>query len=191
MEGGIGMEKKCLRKGFCGSFMGVCMAVFLLLCTVLFTASQCIAQQSDQTTGVTSDKIKIGIFAPLTGAIALYGKAAHMAESIFKNINKSGGINGRQIEVVLEDDACDPIKGVAAVKKLIYQDKVFMLFGGMCTNVCLAAKKDIVATETPYVVLGAAGHSITSPVEKTFLQVSLRPSESLKQWPILPCLNRM
>jgi branched-chain amino acid transport system substrate-binding protein len=166
MKGGIMMEKKYLRKGLRGSFIGVCITVFIMLCTVLLTASQCIAQQSDQTTGVTSDKIKIGMFAPLTGAIALYGKAAHMAEAIFKNVNKSGGINGRQIEVILEDDACDPIKGVAAVKKLIYQDKVFMLFGGMCTNVCLAAKKDIVATETPYMVLGAAGHSITSPIEK-------------------------
>jgi len=116
--------------------------------------------------GVTKDSIKIGVFAPLTGEIAVYGKAAHMADAIFNKVNEEGGIHGRKIVPVVVDDGCKPVKGVAAVKKLIYQDQVFMLHGAVCSNVALAAKKEILETKIPFVVLGAANYKITTPVEK-------------------------
>ncbi len=119
-----------------------------------------------QAPGVTENSIKIGLFAPFTGTIALYGKAAHVAEAIYEKQNEAGGIHGRKLVTVSEDTGCDPIKGVAAIKKLIFQDKVFMLHGGMCSNVCLAVKKELLETGTPFVVMGAASHRITSPVEK-------------------------
>jgi branched-chain amino acid transport system substrate-binding protein len=123
-------------------------------------------QAFGQVPGVTENSIKIGLFAPFTGPIALYGKASHLCEAIYEKANEEGGIHGRKLVMVSEDDACDPIKGVAAVKKLIYQDKVFMLHGGMCSNVCLAVKKEILETGIPYMDLGAASHLITTPLEK-------------------------
>jgi branched-chain amino acid transport system substrate-binding protein len=113
------------------------------------------------------DSIKIGIFGPFTGPIALYGKTAHLNHAVFEEmVNKSGGIHGRKIETILEDDGCEPVKGVAAVKKLIYQDKVFMLSGGLCSNVVLAAKKEIVQAGIPLVGMGAVADAIYEPVEK-------------------------
>ena len=140
--------------------------IVFFITLVFLSANLTYAQGGAQTAGVTPNSIKIGIFAPFTGPISVYGKAAHMADAIFKKVNETGGINGRKIEAILEDSAADPIKGVAAVKKLIHQDGVFMLHGGMASNVCLAAKKDILETSIPFVVLGAASYKITSPLEK-------------------------
>lgn len=122
---------------------------------------------SEDVPGVTDDTIKIGFFGPLTGPIALYGTGAYMADAIFKELyNKKGGIHGRKIETVMADTGCQPVKGVAAIKKLIHQDKVFMLNGGACSNVCLAAKEEFLQTGIPWMAYGAAAHGIYYPTEK-------------------------
>lgn len=125
------------------------------------------AQAPGQVQGVTDDTIKVGLFGPLTGMAAMYGRATHLTEAIFQEmVNKTGGIHGRKIVMTSEDDGCELVKGVAAVKKLIYQDKVFMLVGGSCSNVCLAAKNEIVAERIPWMSVGAAARGIYYPTEK-------------------------
>jgi branched-chain amino acid transport system substrate-binding protein len=114
--------------------------------------------------GVTQDSIKIGIFGPMTGAASSFGKAELGIQAIYKDINEHGGINGRKIETELEDTACDPGKGIAATKKLIAQDQVFMLHGGSCSNVVMAVKPDIAAAGLPYVVASAASAAIVNPL---------------------------
>jgi branched-chain amino acid transport system substrate-binding protein len=120
--------------------------------------------------GVTKDSIKIGIFGPMTGAASSFGKAELGIQAVYKDINQHGGINGRQIETVLEDTACDPAKGIAAVKKLISQDQVFLLHGGSCSNVVMAVKPDITAAGVPYIVASAASSAISNPVTANIFQ---------------------
>ena len=73
--------------------------------------------------GLTDKTIKIGMFAPLSGANMAYGfDVANAAKMYYDKINKEGGIHGRKIEVVLEDDRCNANDLVAAVKKLTEQD---------------------------------------------------------------------
>jgi ABC-type branched-subunit amino acid transport system substrate-binding protein len=61
--------------------------------------------------GVTSDTIRIGRFGPLTGPVSIYGYPINDgAIAVYKQMNDAGGINGRKIEIVQEDDACDPTK---------------------------------------------------------------------------------
>src|SRR5208337_3043484 len=78
------------------------------------------ARASD-TTGVSADTIKIGMFGPITGPASVFAKSLYGAAAIYKDVNDNGGINGRKIELLVEDDGCDPNKGIAAVKKLISQ----------------------------------------------------------------------
>lgn len=156
------MEKKILKK------MEVRSAfpfwILLTVCVLGLFFQPAFAQKD--VPGVTKDSIKIGIFAPLTGKIAVYGKSAHLADAAFNRVNEDGGIHGRKIISVLVDSGCEPVTGAAAVKKLIYQDQVFMLHGGMCSNVVLAAKKEIQETKIPFVNMGAANYKITYPTEK-------------------------
>ena len=116
--------------------------------------------------GVTDNSIKIGVMAPLTGVGSSYSKAQIGLDAYYKWVNDQGGVNGRKIETVLEDYACDSAKGVAAVKKLIHQDKVFMLHGNSCSAVAMAIKPIVVEAGIPWVVAHAANGAISSPPTK-------------------------
>jgi len=120
--------------------------------------------------GLTKDSIKIGIFGPMTGAASDFGKAELGIQGVYKDLNEHGGIYGRKIETVLEDTACDPAKGIAATKKLIAQDQVFLLHGGSCSNVVMAIKPDVTASGVPYVVAAAASSAISDPVAANIFQ---------------------
>src|SRR6185369_5095733 len=116
--------------------------------------------------GVTKDTIKIGMFGPLTGPTAVGSLPLLGAVAVYKNVNDQGGINGRKIEVVVEDDACDPNKTIAAVKTLIAQDQVFMIHGGWCSGTVLAIKPELARNPgLPFMVLGAASAAISTPVQ--------------------------
>src|ERR1700716_758477 len=84
------------------------------------------ADAADQ--GVTKDTIKIGMFGPLTGPVSLYGyPILNGAAAVYKKANDEGGIHGRKIDLVYEDDVCHPAKTRAAVKKLISSAQVFAI----------------------------------------------------------------
>ncbi|MCY1195789.1 Periplasmic binding protein [compost metagenome] len=125
---------------------------------------------ADETTGLTQDTIKIGIFGPMTGAAALFGKAVFGVESVYKSVNDAGGIHGRKIVLVREDTACDPTRGLAAFKKLASQDQVFALDAGLCSNVVMAAKADIEKSGIPFMGLGAATPGIATPLAANMFQ---------------------
>ncbi len=80
--------------------------------------------------GVTNDTIVIGAYGPLSGPSSGLGLGARAGlELAVEQINSAGGVNGRKLAVVFEDDAFSPSKALASVKKLVEQDKVFMIFG--------------------------------------------------------------
>ena len=132
--------------------------------SIVVGLSMLAASANAQTIGVTKDTIKIGTFGPMTGPASIYGKGVLGAEALYKDVNDQGGIHGRKIELVREDDGCDPVRGISAIKKLIAQDKVFMIHGGMCSNVVMAVKPDIAKSEIPYMVLAAANTQISDPM---------------------------
>ena len=116
-------------------------------------------------TGVTADTIRIGMFGPLTGPTAVGSLPLFGAAAVYKDVNAHGGINGRKIELFIEDDACDPNKTISATKKLIAQDQVFMVHGGWCSGTVMAIKPELARNpQLPYMVLGAASAAISTPV---------------------------
>lgn len=117
------------------------------------------------TTGVSPDKVRIGMFGPLTGPTAVGSLPLLGASAIYKSVNDRGGIHGRKIELVIEDDACDPNKAIAATKKLVAQEQVFMVHGGWCSGAVMAIKPELARTpDVPFMVLGAANSAISTPV---------------------------
>lgn len=79
--------------------------------------------------GGDDDPIKIGVIVSLTGPAAAYGVPHRdTVEALAKSINASGGINGRQIQLLVEDDATDPTKAAQAASKLI-RDKIVGFVG--------------------------------------------------------------
>lgn len=132
----------------------------LLLSTVFASAAFA------ETPGVTDDTILIGTFGPITGALYTYGKLTmNGMETYFDEVNQAGGIHGRKIELVRVDDQCDPAGAIAAVRKLIHDDKVFAIVGGACSNGVLAAKDDIIEAGIPFLNFAAASNKISDPIE--------------------------
>ena len=114
--------------------------------------------------GVSKDTIKVGMFAPMTGNASIFGRYVVGVQAYYKMINDKGGINGRMIEVTLEDSGCDPAKTVAATKRLISQEKVFALHAGVCSGDILAIKRDMERQGIPFMNLGAASSALTNPL---------------------------
>src|SRR6188474_3191301 len=82
---------------------------------------------------------KIGSEQPLSGAGAAGGKTALVGlQMAVDRINKSGGINGRPVEIVVADDESKPDVGRRKTEKLLVEDKVDAHVGGFLSNICLA-----------------------------------------------------
>jgi branched-chain amino acid transport system substrate-binding protein len=128
----------------------------LLLSTVAFAQDR---------TGISEDAIKIGVVGPFSGPASELGKAQIGAIAYYNSINDEGGINGRKIEVIVEDSACDEVRGIAATRKLISQDKVFALHSHSCSGVALASKPIIIESKIPYMVGSAVSEKISTPLE--------------------------
>jgi len=151
----------------------------IILVILIFSNILIIAQGSqDQVPGITDDTILIGIHSALTGPNALYGKQADMNEAIYLEWGKN--INGRDIKVIKLDDACNPVKGIAAVKKLIYEYNVFLVHGGTCSNVCLAVRPIMIETGTPFLSQGAIADGITTPIVENIFNPGVCSSTVIK-----------
>jgi ABC-type branched-subunit amino acid transport system substrate-binding protein len=85
-------------------------------------------------TGVTPTSVKIGSHYPLTGRAAPgYSEIGPAAKAFYDYVNDNGGVNGRKIDFVYQDDAYNPAQTVQVVRKLVLQDKVFAVVGGLGT----------------------------------------------------------
>ncbi|CAM3476123.1 ABC transporter substrate-binding protein [Kibdelosporangium persicum] len=88
----------------------------------------------DPAPGVTDDTVVIGTHQPLTGPAAPgYSRISVAAKAMYSYINDKGGINGRKIDYRVEDDGYNPTRTVEVVKKLVLQDQVFAIVGGLGT----------------------------------------------------------
>jgi branched-chain amino acid transport system substrate-binding protein len=139
------------------------MSKSLVAAVLLATIGLPVASRA-QEPGLTDKTIKIGMFAPLSGPNMAYGfDVANAARMYYDKINREGGIYGRKIEVVLEDDRCNANDLVAAVKKLVEQDQVFLLNGGSCSAAVVAAKDYVVRSKVPMIMLNASGDGALYP----------------------------
>ena len=115
------------------------------------------APAAAQTPGVTSTEIKIGNTMPYSGPASAYGTIGKAAGAYFKKINDEGGINGRKINFVTEDDSYSPPKAVEMVRKLVEQDQVLLVFNPLGTPSNTAIQKYLNERKVPqlFVATGA------------------------------------
>lgn len=100
--------------------------VSLLLATTLLASGGALAADP----GITDTEILVGDVEPLTGPPALLGVAASIGHKIaIAETNNAGGINGRKIKYVLEDDGYVTARTIQGAKKVIEVDKVFAMLG--------------------------------------------------------------
>ena len=97
-----------------------------------------------------ADTIKLGAFFDLSGPAANIGTPTKLvAQMVVDKINKEGGVNGKQLELVFGDTQGDPAKAVNLAKKFIYKDKVAAIIGPTRTGTGMAVKKLINDAKIP------------------------------------------
>lgn len=108
------------------------------------------------------DVIKIGVTQPLTGAFAASGnyvtQGARMAED---DINKAGGVLGRKIQLVIEDNKSNPTEAVSTAEKLIAKEKVPVLMGAWSSTLTLAVMPKLMEYGVPMLVETSSSGKIT------------------------------
>jgi branched-chain amino acid transport system substrate-binding protein len=93
-----------------------------------------------QTQGVTDKEIVIATIQDLSGPLAGYGKQARNGQQMrVDEINEAGGVRGRKLRYLVEDNGYDPKKALLAARKLSTDDKVFAIIGHIGTGTNMAA----------------------------------------------------
>ena len=107
--------------------------------------------------------IKIGGIGPLTGSASTYGNSVKEgAELLIKEINDAGGINGKQIELIFEDDQATPDGAMQAFNKLVDKDGVSAILGGVTSGATLAIAKNATERQIPMLTPTGTEPSITN-----------------------------
>jgi branched-chain amino acid transport system substrate-binding protein len=111
------------------------LAAFSVLAIAQLTTHQAVAQ------GVSATTIKIGAYNALTGPIPLTAKQMVTGwRAAVQAVNDAGGIHGRKLELLVEDDGYEPSRALAASRKLVERDQVLLMTGLGTPTTVVAAK---------------------------------------------------
>jgi len=127
---------------------------------------------------LAAEKIKVGVLLPLTGSQAKFGEIEKRSfEMAAEEINGKGGVNGREIELIFEDDTGKPDVGRSAVEKLISRDKVPVITGGYSSSVTAAATPVAQQFKVPFVICTGSADDITEKGYEYVFRVNPPASE--------------
>jgi branched-chain amino acid transport system substrate-binding protein len=119
----------------------------------------------------TSAPIRIGFQAHRTGIGAAYGRWYERTTSAaVKAINAAGGIGGRPIEIVVEDDGTDPARGAEVVAKFASQHKVDLVYGTLFSHVVAGSAPTAGELKIPYYVVSEGYHIASGKMNRWCLQ---------------------
>jgi branched-chain amino acid transport system substrate-binding protein len=122
---------------------------------------------SAQTRGVTATEVTFGMPTDISGPAATYGvSSSNGIKMRFEEANEQGGIFGRKLKLIVEDQAYQVPKAVQACNKLINRDKVFAFIGPLGTPMNNACFKDQFATGVPNLFPLSSARSMYEPFER-------------------------
>ena len=123
------------------------------------------------------DPIKIGVIQPLSGPVAASGNYVRMGAEIGRDwVNARGGVLGRQVQLLIEDNKSDPKEAATAAEKLIVRDKVPVIVGAWGSSMTLAAMPKLEEYGVPMIVETSSAATITKRGNPWIFRIS-PPSE--------------
>lgn len=112
--------------------------------------------------GASDNEILIGEFASLTGNTATFGQSSHKGiEMAIDAVNASGGVLGKKLRLIVEDDQSKPEEAQTVVTKLINKDRVVALLGEIASSNSLAAAPVAQSSRIPMVSPGSTNPRVT------------------------------
>jgi branched-chain amino acid transport system substrate-binding protein len=136
-----------------------------LLAAALVTALIGPAMAADSVRGVTDNEILIGTYTDLSGVTAMWGvNNSNAWRMVFDDVNAAGGINGRKIKYIVEDNQYQIPRSVQAANKLINRDGVFVMVANGGTPMNNATMPDQLAKGVPNVFPLTSARSMYEPL---------------------------
>jgi branched-chain amino acid transport system substrate-binding protein len=119
------------------------------------------------------EPIRIGVTQPLTGAFAASGNyVAQGAKIAEDHVNAAGGVLGRKIQLVIEDNKSNPTEAVATAEKLIVKDKVPVMMGAWSSTLTLAVMPKLMEYGVPMLVETSSSGKITTSGNPWIFRIS-------------------
>ncbi len=113
------------------------------------------------------DAIKVGFTGPLSGGLSLLGQGVRDGiETFFAEANAAGGVGGRKLQLIAEDDAYEPMRSIAAARKLVEQDKVVALLAPTGTAQTAALIPFVTEAKTPLLFPYGFSKALTNPTKR-------------------------
>lgn len=137
--------------------------LIITLAVLLMVAGAAVVASAQDVPGVTEDTILLGTSGPMTGPANAVGTVIRSMETYFNAVNAEGGINGRRIELIILDDAYDPAKAQANVRKLIEDDQVFAVVGVLGASIVESVIDYIDTSDVPWVGLISGSRKPSMP----------------------------
>src|SRR6266852_95538 len=142
-------------------------ALFVALTVIAALAAPAPAQET----------VKVGVIQPLSGSVAASGNYVRMGAEIGRDwINAKGGVLGRKVELLIEDNKSDPKEAATAAEKLIVRDKVPVIVGAWGSSMTLAAMPKLEEYSVPMVAETSSAATITKRGNPWVFRIS-PPSE--------------
>ena len=130
-------------------------------------ASLCVSAAAQEIRGVTPPEIRIRTQDDLSGPIVFWGQPMRNGKIMrVEEQNARGGVHGRKLVLIGEDNAYDPKKGVLAAQKLIQQDKVFAIVGVLGTPIAMATMPIVLEAGVPFMYPGTNHRAMFEPFNK-------------------------
>ncbi|AZO10226.1 MULTISPECIES: ABC transporter substrate-binding protein [unclassified Mesorhizobium] len=127
----------------------------------------------------SSAPIKIGFQSHRTGIGAAYGRwYEKTSAAAVKAINDAGGIGGRQVELVIEDDGTDPARGAEVVAKFATQHKTDIVFGTLFSHVVIGSAPAAGENKIPYFVVSEGHHVASTKLNRYVFQPGITDVKS-------------
>jgi branched-chain amino acid transport system substrate-binding protein len=150
------------------SFKGTALDRLALGATAAFASAWLLAAPVH-----ADDTIKIGVTQPLTGAFAANGTYVMQGAKIAADdINANGGVLGKKIELIVEDNKSNPTEAVATAEKLIQKDKVPVMMGAWSSTLTLAIMPKLVEYGVPMLVETSSSGKITKSGNPWIFRIS-------------------
>jgi branched-chain amino acid transport system substrate-binding protein len=142
--------------------------ISISLCVATVLGLGCRPRAERQTDAATSD-IPIGVYAATSGSEAAFGQATVQGEVLAaEEINKNGGVLGRKIRLIIEDDQGKAEEAASVVTKLITHDSVIAILGENSSNQSLAAAPIAQASKVPMISPSSTNPAVTKKGDYIF-----------------------
>lgn len=159
------MKKMISRRNFLAAAGVVAAAGVLTACGGSSNSTAASASTAASGAAASGDTIKVGVMGPLTGDVSVYGKAVVNGATLYlKQVNANGGINGKQIEILTEDEQGDETQAVNCFTKLV-DEGITALVGDVTTAPTLAVAAESADYNMPMVTASATAEAVTYDAE--------------------------